>query len=240
MPARGKRRRWKEILAVAVILSMGYLFGLVGAVVTAVVVYSVYRFQRRKRNSGLMVDRPTPKAEGFGQGASPLTNTYIDEVERRLVASGFKISRNVTLPNFTVDLVGMKSEFKLSMFGVLARFVFVASTHRLPVPVTEEVAFQFSDESFAYALDNRGGFLPRGGGGSVFSFSALVSEGSPSDELKKRIQERRGPKHWGASEFPVFVSLGDRQLYYCKKAPAWGRAYYRGQKNFVERQLAVT
>jgi len=240
MPGERKKRRWKEILAVAVIFSIGYLFGLAGAVITIIAVYAVYRFQGRKRkNSELMISGTIPKAEGFGQGASPLTNTYINEVERRLVASGFKASRNLALPNFTVDLVATKSEFKLSTLGVRASFVFVASTHRLPAPVTEEVAFRFSDESFNYALENRGGFLPRLGGGAIFSFSALVSESSPPDELKKRIQERSGPRHWGASEFPVFVSLEDRQLFYCKKTPYWGGAFYRGEKNFVERQLAA-
>jgi hypothetical protein len=235
-------------VAVAAILGVGYLFGVAGAVITLGAVYTAYGLQRRRRrNSRLTLGLPgyaasaqTQESEGLRQGASPLTNAYIDEVERRLVASGFKISRNVTLPNFTVDLVGARSEFKLSWLSVLSRFVFVASTRRLPAPVTGETVFQFSDESFDHALEFRGGFLPRASGSTVYSLAALVSDGPPSDDLKKRIQKRNGPRHWGASEFPVFVSLEERQLYYCKKVPVVGWALYRGQKKFVERQLAIT
>ena len=94
----------------------------------------------------------------------------------------------------------------------------------------------YSARTTKYALDNPHTGLPRGLGRGVLSIPVLVSEDF-DDEVKKWITETLAPKHWAAFEFPVLISTRLRQLYYCKKTPVWGAAYYRGFRHFVETQI---
>jgi hypothetical protein len=84
----------------------------------------------------------------------------------------------------------------------------------------------FSARATKFSLDNRDSLLPRGFGGSLLSIPTIVSEGF-GEEIK----------NWAAFEFPVLVSTLERQIYYYKKTPVWGAAYYRGFRKFVEEVL---
>ena len=101
---------------------------------------------------------------------------------------------------------------------------------------TSDLVKDFSSRATKFSLDNRDSLLPRGFGGSLLSIPTIVSEGF-GEEIKNWIARNRASRHWAAFEFPVLVSTVDRQIYYYKKTPIWGAAYYRGFRKFVEEVL---
>ena len=189
-----------------------------GLVVTPVAVgWSLY--DRRKRTPA-----PSPLA---CEPAELLAN-----LSKRLASNGFVIQRDVDLQPYHLNLVAVRSRFELSKFGKMTRFVLVAKVSNVDANMVQD----YSARTTKYALDNPHTGLPGGLGRSVLSIPVLVSEDF-DDEVKKSMTETLAPKHWAAFEFPVLISTHLRQLYYCKKTPVWGAAYYRGFRRFVETQI---
>ena len=160
-------------------------------------------------------------------------NAFLEKLEQRLRSNGFETKRNISLPPYQLDLLAVKSSWEWSKFGKIARFILVTSMDE----VNTETLKDFSSVSTKYALDNRDSLLPRGFGGSLFSFPVIVSEDF-EEELKKWMEKSKAKKHWAAAEFPVLISLKDKKIHYSKKTPIWGAAYYRGLRKFVESQLS--
>ena len=160
-------------------------------------------------------------------------NTFLEKLEQRFRTDGFEIKRKISLPPYQLDLLAAKSSWELSKFGKMTRFILVTSMDE----VNTETLKDFSSVSTKYALDNRGSLLPRGLGGSLLSVPVIVSEDF-EEELKKWVENTLVEKHWAAFEFPVIIPLKDRKIYYCKKTPIWGAAYYKGFRKFVDGQLS--
>jgi len=160
-------------------------------------------------------------------------NTLLEKLEQRLRTNGFEIKRKISLPPYQLDLLAAKSSWELSKFGKMTRIVLVTSMDK----VNTETVRDFSSASTKYALDNRESLLPRGLGGSLLSVPVIVSEDF-EEEVKKWMENTLAEKHWAAFEFPVIISLKDKKIYYCKKTPIWGAAYYGGFREFVETQLS--
>lgn len=158
--------------------------------------------------------------------------SYLEKVKQRLAENGFEIKRRVSVPPYQLNLVAGKSSWELSKFGKITRFVLATSMDKVDIETLQD----FSTRSTKYALDNRGSILPRGFGGSLLAVPVIISEDF-EEALKKSIEETPAKKHWAAFEFPVLISLKDKRMYYCKKTPTWGAAYYRGFRKFVEKHL---
>jgi len=156
----------------------------------------------------------------------------LDNLSKRLASNGFEIQRDVDLQPYHLDLVAVRSKFELSKFGKMTRFMLVAKVSNVDASTVQD----YSARTTKYALDNPRTGLPRGLGGGVLSIPVLVSEDF-DDEVKRWITETLAPKHFAAFEFPVLISTRLRQVYYCKKTPVWGAAYYRGFRRFVEKQI---
>jgi len=129
-----------------------------------------------------------------------------------------------------LDIVASASAYEVSKSGKMTRFVIVSSMDNV---ANSDLVKDFSSSATKYSLDNRDSLLPRGFGGSLLSIPTIVSEGF-NEEIKNWIGRNRAPRHWAAFEFPVLLSTVDRQVYYYKKTPIWGAAYYRGFRKFVE------
>lgn len=110
----------------------------------------------------------------------------------------------------------------------MTRFVVASKVDSADIHLIQD----FSSRVTKYALDNPGTVLPKGLGSSVLVVPVLVAEDF-DEAVKKWAEETLAPKHWAAFEFPVLVSTRQRQVYYCRKTPAWGAAYYRGFRRFV-------
>jgi hypothetical protein len=157
---------------------------------------------------------------------------FFDELAQRLGGEGFSVTRNVATSGYSLDVIAIRSAFELSKFGKMTRFIIAAAVN----PVDAKTVQDYSSKSTKYALDNRDSLLPRGFGGSLLSVPVIVSDDF-TDELKKWMTETLTEKHWAAFELPVLVSPKARQIFYCKKTPVWGAAYYKGFHKFVEQEL---
>jgi hypothetical protein len=157
------------------------------------------------------------------------SSTFLDDLAKRLTSAGFSVRRDFDIPPYRLDLLAGRCKFELSKFGNLTRFVAVSRGNLVDIARVQD----FSARVSKYALDNPGTVFPRGFGGGVFVFPVLVSEDF-DETVKNWITETSPPKHWAASEFPVLVSTGQGRVYYCRKTPVWGAAYYRGLRRFVE------
>ncbi len=129
--------------------------------------------------------------------------------------------------------MAIASAYEVSKFGKMTRVITVTSMENV---TTSDLVTDFSSLATMFSFDIRGSLLPRGFGGGLLSIPTIVSDGF-GEEIKKWIGRNRPPKHWAAFEFPVLVSTVDRQIYYYKKTPLWGAAYYRGFRKFVEEVL---
>jgi len=158
---------------------------------------------------------------------------FLKKLEQRLSNNGFEIKRKISAPPYPLDFVAAKSSWEVSKFGKMTRFILAATMGSVDSKTVQD----FSSRSTKYALDNRGSMLPRGMGGSLLSVPVVISEDF-EQSLKKWMIETLAEKHWAAFEFPVLISLKDQQLYYCKKTPVWGAAYYKGFREFVEEYLS--
>jgi len=158
--------------------------------------------------------------------------TFLKLLERKLAGKGFEIKYNIVISPYQVDLLALKTSFEASKFGKMTRTITVTSLENVDIGTVQS----FSMASTRYALDNRGSLLPRGFGGSLFSVPVIVSYDFNID-IKLWMEKTLMEKHWAAFEFPVLISLKDRKIYYCKKTPIWGSAYYRGFRRFVDENL---
>lgn len=157
---------------------------------------------------------------------------FLGLLERKLAGKGFEIKRDILISSYQVDLIALKTSFEVSKFGKMTRTIAVTTFENVDIGTIQS----FSMASTRYALDNRGSLLPRGLGGSLFSIPVIVSYDFDID-IKLWMEKTIVKKHWAAFEFPVLISLKDRKIYYCKKTPIWGSAYYRGFRKFVEENL---
>jgi hypothetical protein len=156
----------------------------------------------------------------------------LDDLAGRLTSAGFSVRRDFDISPYRLDLLAGRSRFELSKFGKLTRFVAVSRGNSVDIARVQD----FSARVNKYALDNPGTVLPRGFGGAVFVIPILVSEDF-DETVKKWIANTSPPKHWAAIEFPVLVSTDQGRVYYCRKTPIWGAAYYRGFRKFVKSMI---
>ena len=140
------------------------------------------------------------------------------------------------LDPYLLDIVAIASAYEVSKFGKMSRFIIVSGMDNV---TTSDLVRNFSYTATKFSLDNRDSLLPRGFGGSLLSIPTIVSE-SFSEEVKNWVGRNRPPRHWAAFEFPVLVSTLERQIYYYKKTPIWGAAYYGGFRKFVEEVLGFS
>jgi len=159
--------------------------------------------------------------------------TFLTTLEQKLTNKGFEIKRNIQILSYQVDWIALKTSLEISKFGQMTRTITVTSMEN----VDTEAIQNFSMHSTKYALDNRGSLLPRGLGGSLLSVPVIISDDFDM-EIKQWMEKTLAEKHWAAFEFPVLISLKDKKIYYCKKTPIWGAAYYRGFRKFVEENLS--
>jgi len=157
---------------------------------------------------------------------------FLSLLERKLSGKGFEIKQDILISPYKVDLLAAKTSLEASKFGKMTRAITVASLETVDIGTIQS----FSMASTKYALDNRDSLLPRGFGGSLLSVPVIVADDFNID-IKLRMEKTLAEKHWAAFEFPVLISLKDRKIYYCKKTPIWGAAYYRGFRKFVEDNL---
>ena len=159
--------------------------------------------------------------------------SFLNLLKRKLVGKGFDIKQDVLISPYKVDLIALKTSFEVSKFSKMTRTITVTWLENLDIGTIQS----FSMASTKFALDNRGSLLPRGLGGSLLSVPVIVSDDFNID-IKLWIERTLAEKHWSAFVFPVLISLKDRKIYYCKKTPIWGAAYYRGFRKFVEDNLS--
>ena len=158
---------------------------------------------------------------------------FLSLLERKLSGKGFEIKQDILISPYKVDLIALKTSLEVSKFGKMTRAITVASLENVDIGTIQS----FSMASTKYALDNRGSLLPRGLGGSLLSIPVIVSDDFNMD-IKLWMEKTLMEKHWAAFEFPVLISLKDRKIYYCKKTPMWGAAYYKGFRKFVEENIS--
>ena len=158
--------------------------------------------------------------------------TFLDDLAKRLASAGFSVRRDFDIPQYRLDLLAGRTKIELGKFGKLTRFVAVSRGNLVDIARVQD----FSARVSKYAFDNPGTVFPRGFGGAVFVIPVLVSEDF-DETVKNWIAKTSPPKHWAAIEFPVLVSTGQGRVYYCRKTPIWGAAYYRGFRNFVRSMI---
>ncbi|KYK20797.1 hypothetical protein AYK24_03675 [Thermoplasmatales archaeon SG8-52-4] len=157
---------------------------------------------------------------------------HLELLEKKLKGRRFEIKHNIPIPPYQIDLLAIKTSFEVSKFSKMTRAIAFTFLENVDIGLVKS----YSIASTKYALENRGSILPRGLGGSLLSIPVIVSNGFNIDTIlwmEKTIAE----KHWAAFEFPVLISLKDRKIFYCKKTPIWGGAYYSGFRKFIEENL---
>ncbi len=157
---------------------------------------------------------------------------YFDQLSQKLSREGYSIGKDVASDEYHFDVVASRSAVEVTKFGKMARFIIISTLENV-----DTIKFQdYSSHATKYALENRNSALPRGFGGSLLSIPVLVSDDF-SEDLKMWTEKHLMEKHWSAFEFPVLVSPKAKRIYYCRKTPVWGWAYYRGFRKYVEQEL---
>jgi hypothetical protein len=155
------------------------------------------------------------------------SSLYLDDIAQRLSSKGFAVKRELEVGEYRLAIAAVTTRFELSKLGRVARFVLGAS-----IDFADVQSFQrFSAACTSFAVDNY--FSKYGAGGVILAIPFVVS-GRVDEVLKKWITEKLAPKHVGVFEFPVLVSAETNEVYYRRKTPIWGGAYYGGYRKFVE------
>ena len=157
---------------------------------------------------------------------------YFDQISQKLAGEGYIIGRDVASEGYHYNVVAVKSAVEASKFGVKDRFFTISTLDNVDVFRLTK----YSSQSTRFALANRRSTLPLGFGAGLLSIPVLVSDDF-SEELKAWVVKHHMKKHLAALEFPVLVSPKEKRIYYCKKTPIVGAAYYGGFRRFVEENL---
>ncbi len=156
---------------------------------------------------------------------------YLEQIARRFEREGFAVSRAVEFDGYQLDVLAVKTSFELFKFGNFASFVGGAWMEAADTKAIREFSSSFTQ----YALEKGPPF--RGLGAGLVSFPVIVSQDF-DDDVKEWVRSTPAPKHWGAGEFPVLVSLKERRIFVLEKSPLWGRVYWGGLRKFARKQLA--
>jgi DNA-directed RNA polymerase subunit RPC12/RpoP len=182
----------------------------------------------------IAIPRTTMAAQLAGAGG--WSASYLDRIAETLQHDGYSVARGESLAPmpFKADLVASRTKWEVSKFGRFARFVVVV---RLNDPSQDAIA-EFSSQAADYGVQTaRGGYH----GSPIYSQSclvvAVVVTDSARPEVKDWISKEHAERRWKAFDFRVLVSGDDGKVYFCRKTPVWGAAYYRSFADYVERIL---
>jgi hypothetical protein len=152
---------------------------------------------------------------------------YVENLAQRLSSKGFAVKRELEIGEYRLSIAAVKTKFELGKLGKVARFVLGLSADHADIHLLQS----FSAACTTFAVNNF--YSKYGAGGVILVVPFLVSSGRDGT-LEKWLTDTPAPKHVGAFEFPVLVSVETNQVYYRKKTPVWGAAYYGGFRKFVE------
>lgn len=156
------------------------------------------------------------------------SNTILEHIKQTLTSKGYTLEEQVAYGDDHFRLVGKLSKFELSKFGVSDYFVVVKE---LTEPTLERIQ-AFSNQTYVYAGQQRGGKLPPGFFASYWTFSVALVNGL-SAEVKTVIEHTAPLQHWGSAEFPIVIDTTSGQVSFFQDTPVWGAAYYPGFRQFA-------
>ena len=159
---------------------------------------------------------------------------YFESLSKSLSSEGYSVAPATSIGRYKLDLLSAKSSLEAAKLGEVTRFIIGTTLDSL----TSDLVGDFSSVATKYALENKDSLLPRGVFSMVFSFP-FIATGEITDDLKAWIADTVPPKHWSASEFPVLISLKEHEIYFCRKTPMWGAAYYSGLRKFADKEFRV-
>ncbi|MBI1915425.1 MAG: hypothetical protein HYS12_11915 [Planctomycetes bacterium] len=160
------------------------------------------------------------------------SDAYVSVLQERLVAEGYDLEGDVAFRGQGFRWVAKKQRFELGKFGFVEYFVLLTQYSEVDAQSLRE----FSADAFGYAAlkhTPRKYRLPV----ALFVFPVIVAA-SVEEKAIRSLEEDAPAKHFGAFEFPVVYDLHSGTIYFHRKTPFWGRAYYKGMRKLAERLFA--
>jgi hypothetical protein len=144
---------------------------------------------------------------------------YLSTVTERLKADGFRIKENITYKNQIFRCVAKRTRFQPEFFG-FAEFFFIFAEF----PTLNRASLkEFSSKCFRYATWHRS--VPSPLFARVICYPVALCNATGTD-ITESIHSNTPRRHWSAIEMPVVYNPKTRRLYYFKKTPFVGSAYW--------------
>ena len=157
---------------------------------------------------------------------------YIDWMEGRLEKMGYSIKHDVEIPDLPsrVGFLAFRRRWELSAVGRLIRCVVAIHLPSVDIHTLEEYSSKVSD--YAVELARQGSNRTGMNVLSCFVFPVVIAD-QVRPEVKDWVQSNTSERRWKAVDFRILVSGDDRHVYFCKKTPVWGAAYYLGLQRYA-------
>ncbi len=160
-------------------------------------------------------------------------DALLRDLADKLTKYGFSTSKRIETEPYALDIIAARNAFGISK-GRLSTFILVTTMET----VNEESFLVFSARATRYAMDNGEIFLPGELGNRLFSVPTVISR-IVDQGMKDWLAKATFKKHLDVFEFPVIVSADERSVHYSQETPVWGRAMFKGFRQFVQENLGT-
>jgi len=160
-------------------------------------------------------------------------DVLLKDLADKLTKYGFSTSTGIETEPYALDIVAARNTFGISK-GRMSTFILVTAMET----VNQESFLDFSARATRYAVDNGAIFLPEEVGNRLFSVPTVISR-IVDEGMKDWLAKATFKKHLDAFEFPVMVSADERSVHYSQETPVWGRAMFKGFRQFVQENLGT-
>jgi hypothetical protein len=165
--------------------------------------------------------------------AITLRSELIDLIGQRFSAGGYKVSRDVSLPDGTAaTLTASRTYFSWKGLVVLSQHIVAReldSGSAQDMQDLFEAGFRFGKRA------NRVPLLR----GMQFGYMIIpVVIGVDPDSSLVEYVAGQPRKHWSLFEYPVLVDLRNRQTIHFKGTPIWGAFFFSDMRRLVEEYIA--
>ncbi|HSY90993.1 MAG TPA: hypothetical protein VK812_06440 [Candidatus Binatus sp.] len=160
------------------------------------------------------------------------TEDIIESIARRLSEGGYKVSREVTLPNGpTAKIAASKTYFSWKGLVILSQHIVV---QQLDKAKTQDIQALFES---GFRFGKHANWIPLLRGMQFGYMIIPVIVGANPDGALVQYVSSSPRKHWSLFEYPVFVDSHNSETFSFQGTAVWGAFFFSDLRKVIEKYI---
>jgi hypothetical protein len=160
------------------------------------------------------------------------TEDIIESIARRLSEGGYKVSREVTLPNGpTAKIAASRTYFSWKGLVILSQHIVV---QQLDNAKTQDIQALFES---GFRFGKHANWIPLLRGMQFGYMIIPVIVGANPDGALVQYVSSSPRKHWSLFEYPVFVDSHNSETFSFQGTAVWGAFFFSDLRKVIEKYI---